>query len=96
MCPPQSRRLPQLNGESVRRVRKVNRELVLEPLASMTLSRLTLDFDGSVLDTARLAEAEAVGFDKKKRSQRSYYAPFCTICADGAGIKCRSSARDCA
>jgi len=43
-----SRRLSELDRESIRRVRKVNRDLVLEPLASMGLHRLTMDFDGSV------------------------------------------------
>jgi len=55
-----SRRLSELDRESIRRVREVNRDLVLEPLAAMGLSRLTMDFDGSVLSTGRVAEGTAV------------------------------------
>jgi len=78
-----SRRLSELDRESIRRVREVNRDLVLEPLASMGLSRLTMDFDGSVLSTGRVAEGTAVGFNKKKKGQRSYYPLFCTIAQTG-------------
>jgi hypothetical protein len=38
-----------------------------------------LDFDGSVQSTKRRAEGSAVGFNKKKKGARSYYALFCTI-----------------
>ncbi len=44
---------------------------------------MTLDFDGSVLTTGRLAEGTAVGFNKKKKGQRSYYPLFCTIAQTG-------------
>jgi len=78
-----SRRLSELDRESIRRVRQVNRDLVLEPLASMGPARLTMDFDGSVLSTGRVAEGTAVGFNKKKKGQRSYYPLFCTIAQTG-------------
>jgi hypothetical protein len=45
----------------------------------MELARLTLDFDGSVLSTGRFAEGTAVGFNRKKKGQRSDYPLFCTI-----------------
>jgi hypothetical protein len=38
-----------------------------------------MDFDGSVISTGRVAEGTAVGFNKKKKGQRSYYPLFCTI-----------------
>jgi len=78
-----SRRLSELDRESIRRVREVNRDLVLKPLASIGVSRLTMDFDGSVLSTGRIAEGTAVGFNKKKKGQRSYYPLFCTIAQTG-------------
>jgi len=78
-----SRRLSELDRESIRKVRKVNRSLVLEPLQKMGLRRLTMDFDGSVLSTGRVAEGTAVGFNKKKKGQRSYYPLFCTIAQTG-------------
>jgi len=42
-----------------------------------------MDFDGSVLSTGRVAEGTAVGFNKKKKGQRSYYPLFCTIAQIG-------------
>ena len=51
----------------------------MERLAVEGLSRVTVDFDGSVLSTGRHAEGTAVGFNKKKKGARSYYPLFCTI-----------------
>ena len=42
-----------------------------------------MDFDGSVLSTGRVAEGTAVGFNKKKKGQRSYYPLFSTIAQTG-------------
>jgi len=47
------------------------------------LARITLDFDGSVLSTGRFAEGTAVGFNNKKKGQRSYYPLFCTVAQTG-------------
>ncbi len=78
-----TRRLSQVDRQSIRNVRQMNRALVLDPLASMRLSRLTLDFDGSVLSTGRFAEGTAVGFNKHKKGRRSYYPLFCTTAQSG-------------
>jgi hypothetical protein len=51
----------------VRRLRELNRNLVLQRLAQLAPARLTLDFDGSVLGTTRMAEGTAVGYNKKKK-----------------------------
>jgi hypothetical protein len=53
--------------------------MVLGRLELLGLTRITLDFDGSVLSTRRHAEGTAVGFCKKKKGARSYYPLFCTI-----------------
>ena len=74
-----SRRLRTTDATSVERLRALNRRLVLERLAHHRLARITLDFDGSVLGTQRHAEGTAVGFNKKKKGQRSYYPLFATI-----------------
>ena len=47
------------------------------------LARVTLDFDGSVIATGRFAEGTAVGFNRKKKGQRSYYPLFCTLAQTG-------------
>jgi len=50
----------------------------------LNLSRITLDFDGSVYyTTGRSIEGTAVGFNKKKKGARSYYPLFCTIAQTG-------------
>ena len=78
-----TRRLSQVDRQSIRNVREMNRGLVLDPLATIGLSRLTMDFDGSVFSTGRFAEGTAVGFNKQKKGQRSYYPLFCTIAQSG-------------
>ncbi len=45
----------------------------------MNLKRVTLDFDGSITPTSGHAEGSAVGFNPKKKGQRSYYPLFVTI-----------------
>lgn len=78
-----SRFLSQATARSVQRLRRLLRELVLERLQSLGLRRITLDFDGSVLSTGRWAEGTAVGFNRKKRGQRSYYPLFATVAQTG-------------
>jgi Transposase DDE domain group 1 len=67
----------------VEQLRRLLRELVLQRLAAINPRRLTLDFDGSVLGTNRWAEGTAVGFNRKKKGQRSYYPLFCTVAQTG-------------
>ena len=62
------------DATSVEHLRALNRRLVLERLAQHRLTRITLDFEGSVLSTQRHAEGIAVGYNNKK-GQRSYYSP---------------------
>jgi hypothetical protein len=78
-----SRFLSEADAKSVGQLRELCRELVLERLAALGIRRLTLDFDGSVLSTGRWAEGTAVGFNKKKKGQRSYYPLFCTLAQTG-------------
>ena len=78
-----SRTLASLDDDSVTNLRRLSRQRVLEQLGCLGLARITLDFDGSVLSTGRFAEGTAVGFNKKKKGQRSYYPPFCTVAQTG-------------
>lgn len=57
--------------------------MVLERLQRLALPRVTLDFDGSVLGTTRMAQGTAVGYNRKKKGQRSYYPLFCTVAQTG-------------
>ena len=74
-----SRALSALDEEAVAGYRAMSRNLVLDRLEAEQLARVTLDFDGSVLSTARHAEGTAIGFNKKKKGARSYYPLFCTV-----------------
>ena len=78
-----SRTLATVDARSVEKYRQLCRELILVRLGELGLRRLTLDFDGSVLSTGRCAEGTAVGFNRKKKGQRSYYPLFCTIAQTG-------------
>lgn len=78
-----SRMLQQADARSVDHVRRLLRELLFPRLRKLGLARITLDFDGSVQSTRRLAEGTAVGFNKKRKGQRSYYPLFCTIAQTG-------------
>ena len=78
-----SRCLAEAGTESVERVRRLCRELVLERLVALGPRRITLDFDGSVIGTGRWSEGTAVGFNRKKKGQRSYYPLFCTVAQTG-------------
>jgi fido (protein-threonine AMPylation protein) len=65
-----SRMLRNADPKSVEIVRRLLRELIFERLVSLGLSRLTLDFDGSVQSTRRHAEGTAVGYNKKRKGAR--------------------------
>jgi hypothetical protein len=78
-----SRNLRELDEKSVERLQQVMRTLVLERIELLALRRITLDFDGSVIGTGRYAEGAAVGFNRKKKGQRSYYPLFCTLAQTG-------------
>ena len=74
-----SRGLAVADAESVRRLQGLVREGFVTRLVALGLSRVTLDFDGSVIGTGKWAEGTAVGFNRKKKGQRSYYPLFCTV-----------------
>ena len=78
-----SRALAQIRAQSIDRLRQLCRDLVQQRLAGLQLRRVTLDFDGSVLGTCRRAEGTAVGFNRRKKGQRSYYPLFCTVAQTG-------------
>jgi hypothetical protein len=74
-----SRTLSQMQWEEVDKVRDVSRSLVVQGLEREQLPRLTFDFDGSVLTSKAHAEGTAVGFNKRRKGERSYYPLFCTV-----------------
>jgi len=78
-----SRTLAGMDLRGVDHLRKLNRQLVTDRLQRLGLARVTLDFDGSVIATGRFAEGTAVGYNRKKKGQRSYYPLFCTLAQTG-------------
>ncbi len=74
-----SRQLSSKDSQSVRRIEELQQTMVLDAIEREQLPRITLDFDGSVLGTCRRAEGVAIGFNKKKKGQRSYYPLYCTV-----------------
>lgn len=74
-----SRMLTDMDDQTVENGRGYNRQLILDRINQEKWSRITLDFDGSVLGTKKHAEGTAVGFNKNKKGGRSYYPLFCTI-----------------
>ncbi len=78
-----SRTLANTDEQSVTALQDLMISMVIERIQSLHLARITLDFDGSVIGTGRYAEGTAIGFNKKKKGQRSYYPLFCTIAQTG-------------
>ena len=74
-----SRGLRKVDERGVTELRTLSRDLVMARLKENAITRVTLDFDGSVFSTGRHAEGTAVGFNKEKKGARSYYPLFCTV-----------------
>lgn len=60
-------------------MQSMSTNLVLARLVKLALHRVTVDFDGSVTGTCRYAQGAAVGFNRKKKGQRSYYPLLSTV-----------------
>jgi hypothetical protein len=79
-----SRALASADQTSIEKIRAVCRELVLERLEGLCISRITMDFDGTVCSTkGRNAEGTAVGFNRENKGARSYYPLLCTLAQTG-------------
>jgi hypothetical protein len=78
-----SRLLAAADADSVACLRLLNRQLIGDRVLALELRRVTMDFDGSVIGTGRWAEGTAVGFNRHKKGQRSYYPLFSTIAQTG-------------
>src|SRR5437867_4827138 len=67
-----SRMLKDADAQSVDHLRRLLSEMIFQRLVALGLTRITLDFDGSVQSTRRRAEGTAVGYNKKRKGARSY------------------------
>jgi hypothetical protein len=77
------RTLAKFDEQAIQNLRALLRRWVLDRLLAEEVSRVTLDFDGSVFSTGRHAEGTAIGFNRKKKGARSYYPLFCTVAQTG-------------
>ncbi len=78
-----SRRLSAATPAQVHSVQRLLRTLVLERLGQEQLPRVTVDLDGTVLSTRRQAEGTAVGYNSKRKGERSYYPLLATVAQTG-------------
>jgi hypothetical protein len=78
-----SRALKSVDRQSVDGMSTFMSDMVIDRLRMERVRTLTLDFDGSVISTARHAEGTAVGYNKMKKGRRSYYPLFCTVAQTG-------------
>jgi len=74
-----SRNLQSCDDTSVTHVRNLIKDTTIASCSSEQLARVTLDFDGTVQSTRRYAEGTAVGYNKKRKGDRSYYPLLCTL-----------------
>lgn len=72
-------RLGKAPKEMIDRLRCFLADRVIDTAAAHKLRRVTLDFDGSVQSTRRRAEASAVGYNTKRKGERSYFPLLCTV-----------------
>ena len=79
----ESRQLSSMDEQSVAHLSELSQSMVLERLEQLALPRITIDLDGTVIGTNRYAEGAGVGFNKKKKGQRSYYPLNCTVAQNG-------------
>ena len=78
-----SRALSDVDARGADRVRALSRDLALERLRTLRPPRVTVDFDGTVLPTRRLAEGTAVGYNPRRKGERSYWPLFATVAQTG-------------
>lgn len=78
-----SRNLAATDMKACDKVEGVIRKVVLDRLVEEQFARVTLDYDGSVCGSRRAAEGTAVGYNKLRKGERSYYALLCTVAQTG-------------
>jgi hypothetical protein len=74
-----SRFLANVDSATADKMVEVIEAIVLQRLRELNLKRVTIDFDGSITPTNGHLEGTAVGFNPKKKGQRSYYPLFASI-----------------
>lgn len=85
-----SRWLGQFTNDSLQSLASLNSEIVAEKLGDLNLSRITLDFDGTVLTTGHKVAWAFRGYNPHKRYAPSYYPLLCHIAQTGHFLSVRN------
>jgi hypothetical protein len=85
-----SRWLGQFTNDSLQALVSLNSELVEEKLKELNLSRITLDFDGTVLSCGDKVAWAFRGYNPHKRFAKSYYPLMCHIAQTGHFLQVRN------
>ena len=78
-----SRYLSKMDEKAATNLRELLGQLTVERIMEAQLPRVTLDFDGTVQSTRGHAEGTAIGYNKKRKGDRSYYPLLCSIAQTG-------------
>jgi len=79
-----SRNFRKLDEQSVASLHDANRRIVQERIIEQGFTRLTIDFDGTVVwTTGGGKEGTAAGFNRKKKGAKGYYPLLCTCAQTG-------------
>lgn len=85
-----SRWLGQFTADSIQALVELNAEIVTQKLRDLQLSRLTLDFDGTVLTTGYKVGWAFRGYNPHKRYAPSYYPLLCHVAQTGHFLHVRN------
>jgi len=85
-----SRWLGQFTNDSLQALVSLNSEIVEEKIKELNLSRITLDFDGTVLSCGNKVEWAFRGYNPHKRFAKSYYPLMCHIAQTGHFLQVRN------
>ncbi|MGH2569184.1 MAG: IS1380 family transposase [Bacteroidota bacterium] len=85
-----SRWLGQFTNDSLQALVSLNSEIVEGKLKELNLSRITLDFDGTVLSTGNQVAWAFRGYNPHKRFAKSYYPLLCHIAQTGHFLQVRN------
>lgn len=85
-----SRWLKQFANDSLQALVTLNSEILIEKLRTLKLSRITLDFDGTVVSCGDQVGWAARGYNPFERFSKSYYPFLCHIAQTGHFFQVRN------
>ncbi len=78
-----SRYLKQFTNSSLEPLKNINKELTITKIKELSLPRVTLDFDGTVLSCGDQVAWAARGYNPHNRHSKSYYPILCHVAQTG-------------